>query len=479
MASFENIVKGFIKNTNKSLKSLRGSNLSAETLDKWNKYAGSFVDSMDMSFSGTSEFRKLTNDIAKSNSTFEDMQNDLINRVDLMAKQFYGDTYKINDVAATRMVWQNKFGARNDELLNAFKSSDPDIHAPRKRNYLNNASIFDDMVSQGPGMVTSVKSENQILRKEKHGTEEIAKRKGYYYDSKGRLHRPNNDFASKKEAKIQQQYADNANLFGDMVENGDYKGTPTLEEKFQNDLDKIGEDFRKAAKKVNDIQPSTGVSAFGLKKPVKTHNVSDPIEEKIKSDNDPNPKFDLTPLGAGQSTADDEVAHVSMDGSHSDTGVNVSQDRIIPIGEQTGDAAGTGGISTTTPKSEATKTAEATTSATDGDGVSAGSTESTSDASTGEDAPHKKTMRDLKKSQRIAAYRQLSAVSGQERRDLYNQLMEHPEDIKRNFGDYVRGNPHTLAGLGGGATMGYVALQLSDSRGQLTNQQLYGQDDLT
>ena len=124
---------------------------------------------------------------------------------------------------------------------------------------------------------------------------------------------------------------------------------------------------------------------------------------------------------------------------------------------------------------------EASTGDAGSDGPHDGSTSSseTSSTTTAGDIPKRKTMHDLKKSQRIAAYRQLSEVSGQERRDLYDHLMTHPEDIKRNFGDYVRGNPHTLATIAGGATMGAVVLGLSDSRGQLTNQQLYGQDDLT
>lgn len=66
------------------------------------------------------------------------------------------------------------------------------------------------------------------------------------------------------------------------------------------------------------------------------------------------------------------------------------------------------------------------------------------------------------------------------------QIVKNWRDMKNNstkinpgVSDYVLGNPHTTAGVLGSGTLGYLALQLSDSRGQMTNQQLYGQDDLT
>jgi hypothetical protein len=67
----------------------------------------------------------------------------------------------------------------------------------------------------------------------------------------------------------------------------------------------------------------------------------------------------------------------------------------------------------------------------------------------------------------------------QRRKEAFDKIRTDPTEIHAGLKDYLAGNPHTLLTVGGGATMGYVALQLSDSRGQLTNQQLYGQDDLT
>ena len=67
----------------------------------------------------------------------------------------------------------------------------------------------------------------------------------------------------------------------------------------------------------------------------------------------------------------------------------------------------------------------------------------------------------------------------QRRKKAFDKIRTDPTAIHAGLKDYLAGNPHTLLTAGGGATMGYVALQLSDSRGQLTNQQLYGQDDLT
>ena len=67
----------------------------------------------------------------------------------------------------------------------------------------------------------------------------------------------------------------------------------------------------------------------------------------------------------------------------------------------------------------------------------------------------------------------------QRRKEAFDKIRTDPTEIHAGLKDYLAGNPHTLLTAGGGATMGYVALQLSDSRGQLTNQQLYGQDDLT
>lgn len=67
----------------------------------------------------------------------------------------------------------------------------------------------------------------------------------------------------------------------------------------------------------------------------------------------------------------------------------------------------------------------------------------------------------------------------QRRKEAFDKIRTNPTEIHAGLKDYLAGNPHTLLTAGGGATMGYVALQLSDSRGQLTNQQLYGQDDLT
>lgn len=61
----------------------------------------------------------------------------------------------------------------------------------------------------------------------------------------------------------------------------------------------------------------------------------------------------------------------------------------------------------------------------------------------------------------------------------FEKMRADPSEIHAGFTDYVMGNPHASLTVGGGATMGAVVLGLSDSRGQLTNQQLYGQDDLT
>lgn len=61
----------------------------------------------------------------------------------------------------------------------------------------------------------------------------------------------------------------------------------------------------------------------------------------------------------------------------------------------------------------------------------------------------------------------------------FEAVQADPTKVKAHLSDYVLGNPHTSALVSGGATAGFLALQLSSSRGQLTNQQLYGQEDLT
>lgn len=78
----------------------------------------------------------------------------------------------------------------------------------------------------------------------------------------------------------------------------------------------------------------------------------------------------------------------------------------------------------------------------------------------------------------------------QQRRDVVNkqagQIINNWETMRGDsakispgVSDYVLGNPHAVATVGGVGTLGFLALQLSDSRGQMTNRQLYGQDDLT
>ena len=66
-----------------------------------------------------------------------------------------------------------------------------------------------------------------------------------------------------------------------------------------------------------------------------------------------------------------------------------------------------------------------------------------------------------------------------QRKKEWEAIQADPSKVSAHFSDYVIGNPHTSAVVGGGAALGFLALQLSDSRGQLTNQQLYGQEDLT
>lgn len=64
-------------------------------------------------------------------------------------------------------------------------------------------------------------------------------------------------------------------------------------------------------------------------------------------------------------------------------------------------------------------------------------------------------------------------------RNNWSKMQNNADEITTNVSDYVLGNPHTMGTIAGAGTLGYLALQLSDSRGQMTNQQLYGQDDLT
>lgn len=76
---------------------------------------------------------------------------------------------------------------------------------------------------------------------------------------------------------------------------------------------------------------------------------------------------------------------------------------------------------------------------------------------------------------------QINAINKQagKMRSDWSTMQKDSTKISPGLSDYVLGNPHTTAGVLGGGTLGYLALQLSDSRGQMTNQQLYGQDDLT
>ena len=76
---------------------------------------------------------------------------------------------------------------------------------------------------------------------------------------------------------------------------------------------------------------------------------------------------------------------------------------------------------------------------------------------------------------------QINAVNKQadKMRNDWSTMQKDSTKINPGLSDYVLGNPHTTAGVLGGGALGYLALQLSDSRGQMTNQQLYGQDDLT
>lgn len=80
-----------------------------------------------------------------------------------------------------------------------------------------------------------------------------------------------------------------------------------------------------------------------------------------------------------------------------------------------------------------------------------------------------------------AQQEQINAVNKQadKMRSDWSTVQKDSTKINPGLSDYVLGNPHTTAGILGGGTLGYLALQLSDSRGQMTNQQLYGQDDLT
>ena len=80
-----------------------------------------------------------------------------------------------------------------------------------------------------------------------------------------------------------------------------------------------------------------------------------------------------------------------------------------------------------------------------------------------------------------AQQEQINAVNKQadKMRNDWSTMQKDSTKINPGLSDYVLGNPHTTAGVLGGGTLGYLALQLSDSRGQMTNQQLYGQDDLT
>lgn len=77
--------------------------------------------------------------------------------------------------------------------------------------------------------------------------------------------------------------------------------------------------------------------------------------------------------------------------------------------------------------------------------------------------------------------KQIDAINKQadKMRNDWSTMQKDSTKINPGLSDYVLGNPHTTAGVLGGGTLGYLALQLSDSRGQMTNQQLYGQDDLT
>ncbi len=80
-----------------------------------------------------------------------------------------------------------------------------------------------------------------------------------------------------------------------------------------------------------------------------------------------------------------------------------------------------------------------------------------------------------------AQQKQIDAINKQadKMRNDWSTMQKDSTKINPGLSDYVLGNPHTTAGVLGGGTLGYLALQLSDSRGQMTNQQLYGQDDLT
>lgn len=80
-----------------------------------------------------------------------------------------------------------------------------------------------------------------------------------------------------------------------------------------------------------------------------------------------------------------------------------------------------------------------------------------------------------------AQQKQIDAINKQadKMRNDWSTMQKDSTKINPGLSDYVLGNPHTTVGVLGGGTLGYLALQLSDSRGQMTNQQLYGQDDLT
>lgn len=66
----------------------------------------------------------------------------------------------------------------------------------------------------------------------------------------------------------------------------------------------------------------------------------------------------------------------------------------------------------------------------------------------------------------------------QNAQEIYDKMVADPTTISPGVQDYILGNPKTTAGVLGGGALGYLALNLSSSRGQLTNQQLYGQEDL-
>lgn len=256
-------------------------------------------------------------------------------------------------------------------------------------------------------------------------------------------------------------------------------------------------------------------------KPVSTHDSGDAVEEKIASDTQPTKSFNERILEQKKEKAEQEEAARINDFIKKQEENSLSSSSTSPESTTEGtstpepDAPSSGSTATSTNSSgkKETDTTKFVSSddprigTVDSDGnfympddisggsISAGAKQhayrKAYDRATGSQKWQDEQIEKIKSAEQPqnmsdeewqkAQQKQIDAVNKQadKMRNDWSTMQKDSTKINPRLSDYVLGNPHTIAGVLGGGTLGYLALQLSDSRGQMTNQQLYGQDDLT